>query len=89
MLNFTPGKAYEKNEQRINGLDATPCIICGKGIVEPWRNTVHVYFGWTLVTEAEAQTLDGNGDLGMWPIGNDCLHKRPELLPYVIRLVAA
>ena len=82
MLDFARNANYDKNEQRCES-DETPCIICGKGVKNPWRYTVHLFYGNTLVTADEAQSLDESGDLGAWPIGDDCLKKHPEVAPYL------
>lgn len=85
MLDYKANPDHHEQEQRIkDNLTMTPCIICGKGIREPWPHTVHLYMGATLVTEEEAKTIDESGDLGGWPIGNDCLRKHPEIRPYLI-----
>jgi hypothetical protein len=85
MLDFKPNADYHEQEQRItDNLNQTPCIICGRGVKEPWKYTVHLYMGATLVTSEEAQTIDPAGDLGGWPIGANCLKKHPEIIPYLI-----
>lgn len=85
MFDFTPNSDHHAQEQRIRDYHDTPCIICGKGVKEPWSNTVHVFWGFTVVTEQEAAELDSSGDLGLWPIGNDCLRNHSEILPYVTK----
>jgi hypothetical protein len=85
MLDFKPNPDHHEQEQKIRDYHDTPCIICGRGVKDPWKNTVHVYWGFTAVTEEEAKELPSNGDLGLWPIGSDCLKKHPEILPYVIK----
>lgn len=64
----------------------SPCIVCGRQCPNP-RYMVHVHGGLqTIVTEEEAEQLNNSdesgGDMGMWPIGTDCLKKHPELRPY-------
>lgn len=69
--------------------DELPCIICAKPISKERQSVVawiHVHDGGaTAVTEAEANTLDSAGDLGLHPIGDDCLKRHPELHPYAVR----
>lgn len=75
--------SYRKNSQRCTGGEY-PCIVCGKPI-DPARAThmVHVHRGggWA-VTEEEAGKIDQSYDLGLHPIGSDCLRRHPELKPY-------
>ena len=85
MLDFKQNSNYRGNEERIRDYHATPCIFCGKGVKEPWKNTVHIFWGFTLVTKEEAENLNSNGDLGAWPVGTDCLKKHPEIVPYIIK----
>src|SRR5690242_14568660 len=64
-----------------------PCIVCGRKVRDP-RYMVHVHGGGlTIATEQEAEELnkdeEGAADMGMYPIGADCLRKHPELKPYV------
>jgi hypothetical protein len=61
----------------------TPCLLCGKPVKTP-RYWLHEHEGGgVVVTEAEAATLDEQSDMGMWPIGADCLKKHPDLRPYI------
>jgi hypothetical protein len=84
MLDFTPNADHREQEQRIKDFHDTPCVICGRGVKEPWKHTVHVYLGFTLITSEEAENIDPSGDLGAWPIGANCLKKHPEIKPYLI-----
>jgi hypothetical protein len=90
MLNFKANPDHHLQDEK-NGVGQTPCIICGRGVREPWKYTVHMYWGTTLVTAEEIATLSNdelpeNADLGMWPIGADCLKKHPEIIPYLLKL---
>jgi hypothetical protein len=62
-----------------------PCIVCGKPApTTPF--SIHVHCGGgTAVTEEEAAKLDEGADLGMYPIGRNCLKKHPELKEYAVR----
>jgi len=71
---------HRENEQRIKNGE-TGCFICGKGVKEPWKNSIHVYLGYYAVMEDEK--IEEGGDMGMFPVGSDCLKKYPELLPYI------
>lgn len=79
---------HNDNQERVNIHDATPCIICGRGVTpRGWRYSVRIYWGTHIVNEQEAQELvakdGGAGDLGYHPIGAACLSAHPELKPYV------
>jgi hypothetical protein len=85
MLDFTPNRDHHEQEQKIKDFHDTPCIICGRGVKDPWKYTVHIFWGFTVVTKEEAETLPESANLGAWPIGSYCLKKHPEILPYVIK----
>lgn len=74
---------YHKNMEKAG--DAPTCVICGRGITSANPRMVHVHCGgWTLVTEDEATHLDPAADMGLFPIGPECLRRHPEIRPYVI-----
>jgi len=77
---------FSEQMDRTGSHGRSPCIVCGRQCPNP-RYMVHVHEGLlTIVTEEEATRLnedDPSGDMGMWPIGTDCLKKHPELRPYV------
>lgn len=62
----------------------SPCVICGRGVDQP--DTL-----LELVDGGDVACLPGTADvdlpsyLGLHPIGSDCLHRHPELRPYVVR----
>jgi hypothetical protein len=63
----------------------SPCIVCGKPVVDP-KFMIHVHAGGTsAVTEEEAAQLGGQADLGLHPLGGECRRKHPALAPYVQR----
>lgn len=63
--------------------DCQPCIICGRQVRDP-RYMVHVHDGGdSIVTEVEASMLSESADMGLFPIGPDCLKAHPEIKPYV------
>jgi hypothetical protein len=63
--------------------ETAPCIICGRPCKDP-KYMIHEHEGGgTAVAEEEAAKLDGAGDMGLQPIGADCLDEHPELRPYV------
>lgn len=73
---------YSKNRDKCTD-DTQPCIICGKPVKNP-RYMVHVHEGGaSLVTETEAQAMDDNADLGLYPIGVKCLKNNPDLQQYL------
>ncbi len=74
---------FSENRERIKG-DTLPCVVCGRACKNPvWM--LHLWGGNDAVTEDEASTLNPNADMGMYPVGSDCLRKHPELKPYAIR----
>lgn len=73
---------YMANKDRYGKPDALPCVVCGKGVSKPrWWVRLHLG-GSHLVTEAEAETLPENEDMGAYPLGADCLRQHPELRLY-------
>lgn len=81
---------FSENQDKFPCHDAQqPCVICGRACKNP-RYMVRVHDGYTkIVTEEEAErmnTVDYDkyaDDMGMHPIGPDCLRKHPEIRPYV------
>lgn len=79
---------YSENQDRFpcKG-DAYPCVICGRPCPNPKYMIWCHNGGNTAVTLAEGHRLNKSGhagaDLGMQPIGADCLRKNPQLRPYV------
>lgn len=60
-----------------------PCVVCGRICTNP-RFMVHVHGGFSvLVREDEVSGLQEGADMGMYPIGSNCLRQHPELKPYV------
>lgn len=86
MINIPFDEKFSENMDRTNSHGDNPCIICGRKC-RTLDNLVHVHGGFsTIVTEEEAKKLnvtDGGADMGMFPIGPDCLKKHPELRTYV------
>lgn len=78
-------RRYEQNFQgETKGESLGPCVICGKAIKAPGKYFVHVMNGGDSVcTSDEDFYVDDAGDLGLQPIGSDCLRRHPELKPYV------
>ncbi len=72
--------AYSKNSEACREDDQ--CCVCGKGIKEgKAAGWLHVHDGGaSVVTEAEAETMPEAGDMGMQPIGADCLRKHKAAL---------
>lgn len=80
MLKIQRRSNYDRNDRHGH---QPPCVICGKPLYHP-RYLVHIFSGDVAVTEAEADELGPGGDLGMYPVGTDCLRRHPELRDYVI-----
>jgi len=85
-------KDYFSNAERCKG-NTYPCVVCGRPAPNP-KYMVRVIYGTHVGTQQEAESthifsedgkeLDG-GDLGLYPIGSDCLKKHPELKEYAIK----
>lgn len=75
---------FDRNQKHADG-ELPHCYLCGKSIEHP-QHWIHIFWGWTVVSEVEAEQLiaAGNepGDMYFFPIGAECLRKRPELKPY-------
>lgn len=59
-----------------------PCIVCGKAM----RRAVtflHVVEGGSHIVKRGEPYTNEKADLGLHPIGADCLRRRPELREYV------
>jgi hypothetical protein len=76
------GPRFKENERRLKDSE-TPCAICGKAVIYPYKHAVVVVGGgdWAM-TEAEEQDESDSGYMGVWGIGPDCHRK------YLIRGVA-
>lgn len=68
--------------------DAQSCVVCGR----PCLNSKYMVWvhngGIDAVTAKEGEALNeegSDGDLGMHPVGSDCLKRHPELKPYVFK----
>lgn len=84
-VEFNRSDDFDKNHDRADGTKPH-CCACGKNIAHPKR-WIHIHHGGThVVTEDEAAQLNADGhesaDMYFFPIGNDCLRKRPELKSY-------
>lgn len=70
------GANYRKNEKKLKDGE-TPCAICGKAVVWPFKHSVVVVDGgsdWA-ESEAEAQNEADPGYMGVWGIGPACHRK--------------
>jgi hypothetical protein len=86
MYNIPAHPRRDYNEDRLRPGEM-PCCVCGKGIKrDNWKYSVHLFWGATVVTEAEAAELyakgDGNGDMSFYPLGAECYRNLPEIRPY-------
>ena len=77
---------YSRNQEKCKE-DEYPCIVCGLPCPNPmWM--VRIWYGSEAVMEEEAAVLEisaPGGDLGMQPLGTQCLKKHPELKPYAVK----
>lgn len=78
---------YWKNRGDGDKSNHLPCVVCGKQIpLKKARYWVHLHDGGALiVTDAEASEMPENADMGVYPVGSDCLRRYPEIKPYVKR----
>ena len=85
MIAIPSNPDFVKYSERCYG-NELPCVVCGRPVKKP-RTMLHCFEGidWALDAE-EAKTVDPASDMGLYPIGRDCLKKNPQLLPYVIIL---
>ena len=75
---------HTENAERCGA--AYPCVICGKAVTTPNPWMVHLHGGGGyIVTEEEAGTMPEAEDLGLYPIGAECLRQHPEVKPYAAR----
>lgn len=77
-------KDYFKNMRKAG--DLPTCIICGKGIKSEHPNMVRVY-DRTIVGEVEYKNwraTDCSRDMGLNPIGPECLKQHPEIKEYIV-----
>ncbi|TAM62228.1 hypothetical protein EPN52_00905 [bacterium] len=87
MIKIQRSVCYGKNYDGARGPKGAqqPCCLCGIGIHAPGAY-LHLHDGGGFaVTESEAMILSAAGDLGLHPIGPECIRRRPELAPYVVR----
>jgi hypothetical protein len=86
MIQVPSSPRYGQNFQGVSHGDG-PCCVCGKGI-QVGRTFLHLHYGGgTAILESEFAEAEraSSGDLGLQPIGADCLARHPELQPYVQR----
>lgn len=87
MLDLKQSPNFHKNhEGKYNPNCDIPCIVCGKLCSNP-THYVRLFWGFTVVTDAEAQEIiareGSGGDLLYYPVGNSCFKSYPEIQPYV------
>jgi len=65
----------------------TPCLICGKATANTTMRWVRVHNGGSsIVTKEEATVMDPAGDMGYFPVGESCLRKYKQILPYLVEI---
>lgn len=87
MLEIPHHPRYDEWSTQSYTADTFPCVICGKPIKDTKvKHRVYVDNGGQhlLSPEAAAAHPENYKELGMWPIGTDCLRQHPELAPYVV-----
>lgn len=89
MFNYQHLKSdrYDQNVKATRS-EHLPCILCGRECKHPKFFVWEHNGGGTLVTLQEGEELNEAGhsgaDLGLQPIGPDCLKKHPQIKPFVI-----
>jgi len=69
-----------------------PCAVCDKPIdVDKHKLFVWVHDGGaSVVTDDEGKELNASGrkgaDMGLQPVGRECVRKNPEIKPYVVEI---
>lgn len=86
MVTIPTSERYSDNYDGVSRYEG-PCVVCGKDMRPgPRLRYVHVHYGGdtAILPEelAKAEAECPGGDLGMQPIGADCLARHPVLLPY-------
>ncbi len=61
--------------------ESYPCAVCGKPVNNP-KHYLHIEGCWAL--EPGEAVKDESADLGLQPVGTDCLRRHPELRPCTI-----
>src|SRR5579859_1464924 len=87
MIDIPFDPKFSDNMDRTHSHGNYPCAVCGCNAprAKAW---VHVHGGGdVIVTEEESEQLNNSeevrADMGMWPIGEDCRKKHPELESYL------
>ncbi len=75
---------YDSNYARApHNTGKETCVVCGRNVNPVQARWLHLHEGGlTAVTEEEAEILNPAADMGMYPIGRDCLRSQPALKPY-------
>lgn len=61
-----------------------PCIICNREVKNP-KFWIHIVDGGTKIIDPNQKWSDPNSDLGLHPVGSDCIRKHPQIRPYVVK----
>ena len=64
--------------------DFYPCIVCGRPVKSANPKMLRIVEGGfhTVLPEFQAEYDRDPGDMGLYPIGPDCLRRNPHLKPY-------
>ena len=87
MIDIPRNPRYQENSDGMGYPDYFPCVVCGKPILYvKARYLVQLSDGGNeIISEEEVTTLGQTGEMGLYPIGADCLRRHPEIKPYVQR----
>jgi hypothetical protein len=76
-------KDAQWSRKNVDG-DTYPCACCGLPVPKP-KFYVHMIDGGGIALHPDDEALytDDGGDMGLQPVGTDCLKRHPELKPFV------
>jgi hypothetical protein len=81
---FIPKSAeYASNLRRTRG-EAQPCVVCGRPVQRPTHLVECVDGGTDKCVEPGTADPRDPGYMGLFPVGEDCLRKYPELQAFAV-----
>ena len=55
---------------------ATPCLLCGRPVSEPWSHVVQLVDGGRFIVPEDApEDVTDPGYVGCWPVGSECYQR--------------
>lgn len=89
MIKLERHSEYDKWSVYSYGIDCHPCVICGKAIKKgnvKYRVFMHNGGEHLLSIEEANQHPEQYEELGMPPIGAECIRAHPELKSFIVRV---